>query len=382
MPPGIDIPQQSPSHSQQSANIKRKPTFRPPPLGLSVERPIKEASPKQPKARFRHHGAPSSSTGSSQNASDALAEINGSSPNSQIRDDILEAADILDIEERENVVNLVEALEGAQKSPISIDDALPEHVSSPSIVRNIDLSCGSTPSQLDTLQELAPQSSGVTVPSDSLNEAKCPFCKAIIDKAWFEEVAGPGRLSMRQQAEICNGHKIRSGWQAWEERGYPEIDWERLHDRLNKYHSRLEQLLDHNGTSFYRNVLEDVVRSGKNRTLRQTMMQGEAMEGLTPGYYGSKGAKIMYNNIIDALSSKLRRLGHKDKLITASGVSGYVQAVLAPELAVMLVMDDMKVGEDRARDILRESVDLGHLLNEEEEEFIHHELDVERVQPA
>ena len=69
-------------------------------------------------------------------------------------------------------------------------------------------------------------------------------------------------------------------------------------------------------------------------------------------------------------ASKLRRLAASDKLISSGGVSRYVQAVVVPELALLLVMDDMKVGEEEAREILRDSVDLGNLLNEEEDETI------------
>lgn len=67
---------------------------------------------------------------------------------------------------------------------------------------------------------------------------------------------------------------------------------------------------------------------------------------------------------------KLRRLVASDKLISSGGVSGYVQAVLAPELAVMLVMQDMGTDEEGARAVLRDSVEIGNLLNEEEDEVI------------
>lgn len=69
-------------------------------------------------------------------------------------------------------------------------------------------------------------------------------------------------------------------------------------------------------------------------------------------------------------ASKIRRLAASDKLISSSGVSRYVQAVLVPELAVLLVMDDMKADEEKAREVLRDSVDIGNLLNEEEDEII------------
>lgn len=69
-------------------------------------------------------------------------------------------------------------------------------------------------------------------------------------------------------------------------------------------------------------------------------------------------------------ASRIRRLAGTDKLVSAGGVSGFVQAVLAPELAVMLVKDDMGVDDEQARVILKESFDIGNLLNEEEDEAI------------
>lgn len=46
----------------------------------------------------------------------------------------------------------------------------------------------------------------------------------------------------------------------------------------------------------------------------------------------------------------------------SGGVSGFVQAVLVPELAEQLIMEDMKVSSERSREIITESADLGELL--------------------
>jgi hypothetical protein len=69
-------------------------------------------------------------------------------------------------------------------------------------------------------------------------------------------------------------------------------------------------------------------------------------------------------------ASKLRRLATTDKLISLGGVSGYVHAVLVPELGVLLIKDDMNIDEDAAREVLRNSIEIGNLLNEEEDEII------------
>lgn len=76
-------------------------------------------------------------------------------------------------------------------------------------------------------------------------------------------------------------------------------------------------------------------------------------------------------NITSRFASRMRGLGHSDWVISTGGVASYIQLVLAPEIAVQLVMDDMKVDEDGARSIIRDSVEIGNLLNEEQDEAIH-----------
>lgn len=75
-------------------------------------------------------------------------------------------------------------------------------------------------------------------------------------------------------------------------------------------------------------------------------------------------------NIVFHFKDRIRKVAAQDRLISTRGVSGYVQSVLAPELAVMLVKEDMGVDDQGARTILRDSAAVGHLLNEEEDEDI------------
>ena len=76
-------------------------------------------------------------------------------------------------------------------------------------------------------------------------------------------------------------------------------------------------------------------------------------------------------NITAKFAPRIRRLATSDHIISKGGVPTYIQAVLAPELAVLLVKDDMNVDEDGARAIIGDSVGIGILLNEEMDEAIH-----------
>lgn len=62
-------------------------------------------------------------------------------------------------------------------------------------------------------------------------------------------------------------------------------------------------------------------------------------------------------------SNKIRRLTASDQVINKAGVVGWTQSVLVPELAMRLVKEDMNVSDDIARQIMRDSINIGELLN-------------------
>jgi hypothetical protein len=71
-------------------------------------------------------------------------------------------------------------------------------------------------------------------------------------------------------------------------------------------------------------------------------------------------------HIIFELRSDFPRRMPKDRLLRMVGVGAYVVTVLVPELAVMLIKEDMKVDDDEtARQILQKSAGLGETLHED-----------------
>jgi hypothetical protein len=65
------------------------------------------------------------------------------------------------------------------------------------------------------------------------------------------------------------------------------------------------------------------------------------------------------------LRSDFPRRAVEDRLLRKVGVGEYVATVLGPELAVMLIKEDMKVCDETARQILQESAPLGETLHED-----------------
>lgn len=198
-------------------------------------------------------------------------------------------------------------------------------------------------------------------------EAACPMCGESVDGIFLRSYNGGKRMNISTQTKFCRAHKKKSARNEWAEKGYPVIDWSDLDTRLAQHHSYLKTLLD-GASSYYRNILAEQVKSGKDRTLLQAV--SNSRNSLTPGYYGSRGFRAMSENIMDKFSSQLRRIAVTDRLVAARGVTGYVQTVLVPELAVRLICEDMNLGVEEARQVMRESVDLGDLLNEEIEDVV------------
>jgi len=188
----------------------------------------------------------------------------------------------------------------------------------------------------------------------------CPFCSKKVDRQHLDEYnASNPRMTVANMRRFCDQHKLRSAKETWVEKGYPDIDWCRLDDRIAEHHGFIRRILEDGGPSHYADLFGDAVRAGRNRTL----LRSDA--NLTPGYYGLRGLRHMTENLIGEFAPVLRERAVEDRLIAARGHIMYLQSVLVPELAVRLIMGDMSVGEEEAREILEESVNVGELLNDE-----------------
>ncbi|KAI1761847.1 hypothetical protein GGR53DRAFT_503947 [Hypoxylon sp. FL1150] len=193
---------------------------------------------------------------------------------------------------------------------------------------------------------------------------RCPMCHEVVNEELLEKYSDHGRMNIRKQAEFCKLHKRNTAMDFRSQKGYPAINWGTIDKRCEKHHDFLKEILEGTQQSYYRKVLREKVESGKNRTLLKTQ------DSLTPGYYGPRGLRAMTEYIMRTLSSVVRKRAIEDRLVSARGYTGYVQIVLVPELAVRLIMEDMSVGEDDARKIMHESIEVGELLYEDVGDFI------------
>lgn len=186
----------------------------------------------------------------------------------------------------------------------------------------------------------------------------CPMCYAPVDSKLLEAA---GDLNTRAQEAFCRSHQRSNAEQVWDERGYPQINWEGLSERIPKYKTELKSWIDGHD-SHYRTLYSTALSKGQNRSLRKTG------SNLIPGYYGPRGSRIITEFIMNNFTTLLKQRAPKDRVMSKRSVTAYVQAVLVMEVASRLIADDMHIDLEEARTVLQESVSTGELMCDEPQE--------------
>ncbi|CAK1364006.1 hypothetical protein CB0940_04024 [Cercospora beticola] len=205
----------------------------------------------------------------------------------------------------------------------------------------------------------------------------CTICdervRRLLKEEFEDEVLDNRPWSYKWQQRFCTWHKRRTVREIWQERGYPEIDWSNLRKRMRKHDRFLSDVLNDRVASHHREKLKDQSKNGRSR---QKDIVAEGTSKFTMGYYGPRGERRVNDYIMNRFADDLRKRSTKDKLILASGiqggVNGFVQLVLAPHLAELLVKEDLNLTQKdwgtRAREVLTESTEIGELLFPEDED--------------
>ena len=174
-------------------------------------------------------------------------------------------------------------------------------------------------------------------------------------------------MHFTDQTAFCRNHKRSEARRQYAERGYPSVDWDALAARLATFWPQLEPILTGTAPSYYRAQHASKALRGAERTIFAEAKTADFGASNT-GYYGPRGARAMMEAITDYFAPQLRERAPDDSVIRHGGIANFVQKVLVPELALRLVMDDCRVGEEQARQVIEQSRDIGELVHEEVED--------------
>ena len=275
-------------------------------------------------------------------------------------------------------------------------------------------------------------------PPDSPTKARCPLCKALVDRVLLDTHTRNKRMKHKDKVAFCALHqklKLTTGYGEqnpgscnpmsdsvekptstsssarnvsqhprsqrevhWEGRKYPTIDWNLMPARLEGRNPHILSLLvrstglspDRPKRSHYREVLNDkLLQPDGLREVRNAFHNPDSSlhRDMMPGYYGVRGMQEIQNHVLTNFGDVLRDLVLKDDVAKILGDAGYVQCVVVPEVASWLVIEDFGFDEvsqeraiEQARRILQESADVGGLLNPEEAEHVDRNSDMDNLE--
>ncbi|KAG6067659.1 hypothetical protein E4U32_003251 [Claviceps aff. humidiphila group G2b] len=188
-------------------------------------------------------------------------------------------------------------------------------------------------------------------------EAVCPWCGEEVDAKLLQDFSKGQRLNVRQQTRFCHQHKKKSAEEAWQQKNYPQVEWDSIETRFARHRAPLLAII--NGRpSHFRTIHKGNIETGRARSMKK--------EGnMNPGYYGPRGFNIMCDYLVQEYGSLLKKKAVDDIVIAGRGSASFIQNVLVAELAVQMIMEDMHVPEDEAIVILEDSKMLGELVHED-----------------
>lgn len=120
---------------------------------------------------------------------------------------------------------------------------------------------------------------------------RCSICSNLVKKTLretYEDQTLLGRpWTFKWQQRFCTWHKKQTAQEMWDEKGYPAINWDQLHQRMRKHDEFLSDILHDQVTSDHRTRLQRDSKQGRKR--QKDIVEGTSK--FTMGYYGPRGER-------------------------------------------------------------------------------------------
>jgi hypothetical protein len=208
----------------------------------------------------------------------------------------------------------------------------------------------------------------------------CALCQEPVTPTLSTRFYRDRKRTVKNQTLFCKEHKRITAQTEYTTLGLPQIDWGELPSRIRRYKPQLVKLLrnETEGESEYRKQHAAKLLTGKAAALpsrakdkKKEVLEEEAFKTIDTteeptGYYGPRGKRIMMEVIGAELVEHIGHAMATDPVVGRSGFAAFLQAVLVPELTILLVMEDLGgVSKGVAKEKIRKSGELGLLLHED-----------------
>lgn len=206
---------------------------------------------------------------------------------------------------------------------------------------------------------------------DTSADLQCPICARPFDSAsWksYKDRFPDLDISLQEQRRFHRAHRVEDAQLAYRIRKYPSIDWDDLSRRLSQHNADVCSMIQRPADTFcyqrFKRKLEDDTQEIDGERRHQFWRDHDQTIKLAgTGYYGPRGANIMTEHLSSSFATLLSTVAKTDKLICECGLSVYIQLILVPELATMLIGKDMNINLEEARKVLIESSEIGNLVH-------------------
>lgn len=217
------------------------------------------------------------------------------------------------------------------------------------------------------------------LPKEAEEGTQCPICRATVQEDDYWDYWKGKNRTIKNQNQFCRAHRTKSAQEEYK-KDYPEIVWDDLPRRIKKRRMDLYKILHNERSSTYRDRYEPLALTGRAAAVPsrrrdlpehvQEELESHALDDLStyPGYYGPHGRRLITETVMKVLKNEIKKCS--DPVVQGSGPATFVQAVLVPEVAIMLIMEDCLVDRQAAEEIREKTYELGMLLNEEIEDSI------------
>ncbi|KAK9479031.1 RTC4-like domain-containing protein [Lipomyces japonicus] len=203
----------------------------------------------------------------------------------------------------------------------------------------------------------------------------CPMCGNVLSNPVRERFENL-KDTLRRSLAICRAHTKEDVLITAQKQNYPtRLNEKDILQRSEKFTAVLLQICREEIPSVMRDqAYRMAMKSKANRVDALAQLQDSDVD-VTPGYYGLKGQEIMTRFCLSQCDMTLKRECMRHKWISKISVTGYISAVLVPELATRLIMEDRRVSHNEAEAIRIESSSYGRLKFNEDEDGSLEELD-------
>lgn len=218
------------------------------------------------------------------------------------------------------------------------------------------------------------------LPAESDEDTACPICHELVSQEAYWQFWKGVSKTVKNQALFCHTHKKATAQSDYTAEGFPPIDWPALPSRIKQHRMALYSILSGETPSTHRTRYAPLALTGKAAAVpsKRIDLPASTLQNITshalddtsiyPGYYGPRGRRAITESVMSLLRAEIKR--STDPVVQTSGPATFVQAVLVPEVAVRLIMQDVKCDCEEAEEIRERTWEMGVLLHEEIEDEV------------